>query len=244
VVRTTFDISTDGVVNVKNVLVLTYGKETTTFESDVGGVTTGLYFFRFVLDLPMGLPLGPVVAKSEILILSPEGEWKTLDLWEGELVRVTYKLLGQILRVGRRVDKALTPLPFSVPLGEKFLLGADGIIQVPEPGNMTLGVEIYTPLGEVIPFRVVEEIAQPAALTWTINLEMGEFRVPGIYSGRIGLSFDEAILHTVEGRLFEVTMPPPLLAPTPMSPIIGLAGLVILLVPLTMAIIATIKGVS
>jgi len=218
-IRTTFEITAPDLVRVKNILTLTYGEEVSVFESEVGTVRSGVYFFQFALDFPMGLP-GPVMGKSEILALLEE--WETLDVWEGKLAEISYKLLGRILKVGRRVDEVLTPLPFSVPPEEEFLLGMEGLIQVPTPGAMILRAEIYPPTGEIISHELAEEIPQPGALTFSANLRLSGLRVPGIYTGRIGLFFDGTLLHTVEGRIFEVIGAP---APSPLVPLVGMAAL-------------------
>jgi len=243
-VRTTFDIATPNLAQVRNILTLTYGEEVSVFESDIGTVGTGLYFFQFPLDFPMGLP-GPVMGRSEILArLAGEEEWRTLDAWEGKLADISYKLLGQILRVGRRIDEALTPLPFSVLAGERFLLGMEGIIQVPEPGSMALRTEVYTPLGEIVRRELVEEITRPAAFTWSTDLELSGLESPGMYPGRVQLLFDGTLLHAIEQRLFEVTVVPvEAPAPPPLEPMMTVIGIIALFTTLGAITLAIIRGV-
>jgi len=213
--RTFFEITTEELVNVRNVITLTYGEQTTTFISDVGTVSSGAYFFGFVFEFQPGFPLGPVAMKNELQSLL-EGEWTTLDTWEGKFADISYKLLGRITAIGRRINEILVPLPFSVPAKEPFVLGIEGFTQVPTAGKMTLEAEIYTPTGEIVRKTFSEELKEPTAVSWKIDLPL-EFEVIGIYPGRIRLFFNNIFLHGLEGRLFEITGVP---APAPPSPVI------------------------
>jgi len=233
--RTLFSIDVvDNLVNVRNVVTLTYGKEVSTFVSEVGTVGTGAYFFAFVFNFPPGLPVGPVMMKNEVQYRLLEGEWKTLDVWEGKFAEISYKLFGRILAVGRRINEVLTPLPFSVPAKEPFTLGMDGVAQFPEAGQMRIIIEIYTPLGEIVTRTITEEVKEPVAITWKVNQPF-EFDVPGIYSGRIGLFFNETFLHGIEGGLFDITAvpaPPPAPPAPPVLDITPLIGAVMIFIPM------------
>lgn len=201
-VMTTFNIETTNTARVKNILTLTYGDQVTPFESLEGAVNTGLYYFNFPLEFPAGMPLGDVQAVSEVFYW--DGEWKTLDSWEGKLGDVTYQLIGKLTALGRKVDEQLTPLPFSVVADEPFTLGVSGFLQTPKAGQLTVEVELYTPDGKVVTREITKDITEPQAVNWAGTQEFTGFDIPGGYTGRITYRFDNQLLDSLEGRLFDV----------------------------------------
>jgi len=216
-VRVYFNIETPNTVRVKSILTFTYADQVTPFESPEGGVTTGTYFFDFTLDFSSGLPIGIYLFKAEVLYW--DTEWKTLDMREGKFADVTYKLLGTLTALGRKVDEQLSPIPFSVPLGEPFTLGINGYLQTPQSGQMKLLIDVFTPTGEVISHRLTMDIGEAKATGWHATVDFEGLRVAGIYTARVRLYFDETYLAGFEGRVFDVTA-----APSPIVAAMGTLG--------------------
>ena len=215
-VRVYFKIETPDTARVKSILTFAYGDQVTPFESQEGGVTTGTYYYDFSFDFASGLPIGEYLLKAEVLYW--DGEWKTLDEWSGKFADVTYRLLGKLTALGRKINEELSPFPFSVAAGSPFTLGINGYLQTPQAGQMKVSLDVFTPDGAVLSRQETLDITEPQAMNWSATIDFEGLTAAGIYTARMSLSFDDTLLDSFEGRIFEVTTAP---AASPIGAITG-----------------------